>query len=265
MVPPWVPDPESPTLPREERPHDDIPPNEPLEPNDRPERPIAPHRRFAAARASLGRFAQSGDDTELRRGLGHYVREGYGGARTASERLGGTPGTAAVLYNALADLAGGRQTRTALRLDAAILRGRSTREVIDALVDAVRPVDGTQDAEAARPAIGSALADLLTLFPDADLLNLTPEQRAYVIENFVAHDVFQRFALDVGKHIQDHAPTAAAGVSRLAEARDYIKEAVSASFRDLEAKGQRIDANTVADVARAALQETLTVFQDYLQ
>jgi hypothetical protein len=151
-----------------------------------------------------------------------------------------------------------------MRLDAALLRGRSTQDIIDALVDAVRPVDGTQDAEAARPAITNALTDLLTLFPEADLLNLTPEQRAIVIESFVANDVFQRFALDVGKSIQDNAPTASAGVSRLEEVRDYVKEAVSASFRDIVAGGQQINTNTVVDVTRSALQETLSVFQGFL-
>jgi hypothetical protein len=125
-------------------------------------------------------------------------------------------------------------------------------------------VDGTQDAEAARPAISNALTELLTIFPDADLLNLTPEQRALVIESFVANDVFQRFALDVGKSIQDNAPTVAAGILRLAEARDYVREAVSASFRDIAAGGEQINTNTVVDVTRRALQETLSVFQSYL-
>ena len=48
---------------------------------------------------------------------------------------------------------------------------------MDAIVEAVRPADGTQDAEANRAAIKDALSELLTMFPDADLLNLTEDQR----------------------------------------------------------------------------------------
>src|SRR5205814_448199 len=90
-------------------------------------------------------------------------------------------------------------------LDPVLLAGRSAREVMDAIVEAVRPADGTQDAEACRSAIKDALSELLTRFQQADLLVLTPEQRAFVIERFVAIDVYRRFVLDVGKAIQDKA------------------------------------------------------------
>lgn len=80
-----------------------------------------------------------------------------------------------------------------------MLAGRSAKEVIDAVVEAVRPADGTQDAEASRAAINDALSELLTIFPDADLLNLNDEQRQLAIQRFVAIDVYRRFALDLGK------------------------------------------------------------------
>jgi len=78
---------------------------------------------------------------------------------------------------------------------------------MDAIVDAVQPSSGTQDAEASRSAISESLSELLQRFPEADLLELTDEQREYVIERYVGLDVFQRFALDLGKDIQEKAPT----------------------------------------------------------
>ena len=88
-------------------------------------------------------------------------------------------------------------------LDPGRLAGRSARDIMDAVVEAVRPVDGTQDAEASRQAVNEGLSDLLDRYPDADLLNLHEEQRLFVIERFIAQDVYNRFILDVGKAVQD--------------------------------------------------------------
>src|ERR1051326_3468460 len=134
---------------------------------------------------------------------------------------------------------------------------------MDAIVEAVRPADGTQDAEASRAAIKDALSELLTMFPDADLLNLTEEQRSIAIERFVGIDVFQRTMLDLGKAIQEKAQTAAMGLSRLKEVKEYIKQTVAAAFRKLHGAGQRVTAGRAKEVVRAALEETFRVFEDY--
>lgn len=134
---------------------------------------------------------------------------------------------------------------------------------MDAVVEAVRPSDGTQDAEASRTAIKDALSELLTVAPEADLLNLTEEQRETVVERFVAIDVYQRAMLDIGKAIQESAPTATASLARLKEVKDYIKQAVAASFRKLKGRGQYLTTGRVNEVVRAALEETFTVFEAY--
>jgi hypothetical protein len=226
---------------------------------------MAPPARFAGARRSLGAYGRSGDRSDMRRGLGHYVRSGYGGARTSARRFGGTARTAGALDAVLAGAAAGRPVQPGSPLDPALLAGRSADEVIDAIVEAVRPVDGTQDAEAARIGIRDSLAELLTRFPEADLLNLNPEQRAYVIERYTASDVYQRFQLDVGQAIVDNAPTAATALSRLKQVRDYVKETVSASFRRLRDAGRSITAGGVTQIVRDALDETFQVFEGYAE
>jgi hypothetical protein len=153
---------------------------------------------FVGARRSLGEFARTGDVRELRRGLGHYVRSGYAGSATATQRFGGTAVTAGSLSDVLVNVASHEYTE-GNRLDPAFLAGRSADEVMDALVEAIRPVDGTQDAEAERAAICDALSELLTRYPEADLLNLTPEQRSFAIERFTASSIFRRLELDVGR------------------------------------------------------------------
>ena len=189
MVPPWVPDlPTSGEGPPGDDPTvDEQSPLETVAPTGRYQTvPVAPHGRFRAARSSFGRFARDGELSDLESGIGHYVRRGYGGARTATRRMGGTVSTAAVLYGALSYGIGGESVEAGTRIDLLDLQDKSADETMDALIEAVRPIDGTLDSEATRGAIRDALSDLLNRFPDADLLVLSDEERIFAVERFVA-------------------------------------------------------------------------------
>lgn len=201
----------------------------------------------------------------MQRSMGHYVRTGYGGSATATRRFGGTAATAGALGGALARVAAGQPAEPGSPLDPALLAGRNVQDVMNAVVEAVRPVDGTQDAEAERAAIRDALTELLTRFPDADLLNLDPEQRAFAIERFTAIDVFRRFELDVGKTIVEKAPSAVTALSRLKEVRDYVKQSVAAAFRKLRDAGRSVNSGRISQVVRDALRETFEVFEGYAE
>jgi hypothetical protein len=225
--------------------------------------PLAPAHRFTGARLNFGKFAHGGKQRDLRRGLRAYVRKGYSGRANAVRRFGGTTATASSLYGALASVAAGQSAAPGSPLDPALLAGHSAREVMDAVVEAVRPADGTQDAEANRAAIKDALSDVLTVYPEADLLKLTDEQRALAVERFVAIDVFQRTMLDIGTAIQEKAQSAAVGSKRIKEVKDYIKQTVAAAFRRLAAAGERLTKGRIAHVVRAALGETFRVFEGY--
>ncbi|WP_237727157.1 Qat anti-phage system associated protein QatB [Citrobacter koseri] len=200
----------------------------------------------------------------MRRGFGQYVRNGYGGSSTTTRRMHGTASTAGALGSTLAPLASG-QLQPGSPLDPALLSGRSAEQIMDAVVEAVRPVDGTQDAEASRAAIREALSELLTRFPDADLINLTPEQRNLAIERFTAFDVFHRFDLDVGQTIRDKAPNAVTALSRLKQARDYVRETVAAAFRKLKDAGMPLTSGRISEVVKSALRETFDVFEGYAE
>ncbi len=268
MVPPWTPDPSTGEASGNgaeggDAPADDgaaapqVPPPVPA--------PLAPPARFLGARRALGEFAKSGDSGDMRRSMGHYVRTGYGGSATATRRFGSTAATAGALGGALARVAAGQPAEPGSPLDPALLAGRNVQDVMNAVVEAVRPVDGTQDAEAERAAIRDALTELLTRFPDADLLNLDPEQRAFAIERFTAIDVFRRFELDVGKTIVEKAPSAVTALSRLKEVRDYVKQSVAAAFRKLRDAGRSITSGRISQVVRDALRETFEVFEGYAE
>ncbi len=288
LVPPWVPAPVPPIPPVPPTPPGPAPDGEGAAPRDgegqgqqtpgqnptAPQQappvpaapyfsPMAPAARFGGARLNLGRFASGGDSRDMRRGLRHYVKSGYGGGGTATRRFGGTAATAGALYGALSGGAGGQATTAGRPLDRVVLAGRSAREIMDAIVEAVRPADGTQDAEAGRAAIKDALSELLTMFPQADLLNLSEDERGFAIERFVGFDVFRRFQLDLGKTIQDKAPTATTALARLKEIKNYIKETVAAAFRKLRAAGSRLTTGRVNELVRTALTEAFEVFEGY--
>ena len=270
MVPPWTPAPPADDSPENGTEAEDTVgnagvPTPQVSPPVVPPPHVASPARFAGARRALGEFTRSGDSRDLQRSMGHYVRTGYGGATTTTRRFGGTAATASALDGALARVAEGQPAQTGSSLDPALLAGRNVQEVMNAVVEAVRPIDGTQDAEAERAAIRDSLTELLTRFPEADLLNLDPEQRAFAIENFTAIDVFRRFELDLGKTILDNAPNAATALSRLKEVRGYVKQSVAAAFRKLRDAGRSLTGNRIGRVVRDALKETFQVFEGYAE
>lgn len=269
MVPPWVPEVEKPSstgAPATPAPNDGNTDNSAQTPSASVVIPaeIAVAGRFGSARTSLSSFAKSGDKGDMRQAVGQYIKKGYGGTNTAGKRFGGTVSTAGKLYGALSALSAGQGQTIDGNLDEAVITGKSAREIVDRIVQAVSPTNGTQDAEASRVAINDALTELLTSHPNADLLNLTDDEKSFVIERFVSIDVFKRFELDLGFTIQEKAPTVALALARLKEVREYIKETVSLSFQKLKGLGQKINQKDVNKVVKDALKESLIVFQDYL-
>lgn len=267
MVPAWAP-PAPPALPDTDVPRDepeaapDGAPGAPNAPDPAPPAPgIAPERRFLPTRRALGDYGRNGNRDDLRRALGNYVKRGYGGSATAAQRMSGTATTAGIMGGVLAALA---SNAPHMGLDRALLSTMDADQLLDAVVESVRVVDGTQDAEAERRCIRDALTETLEQYPEANLLELSTEQRAFAIEHFVALDVFARFELDVGKAIIENAQTAAQGLSRLKEARDFVHEAVGAAFRTLARQGHTVSSNALASVVAAVLKETFSVFEGYL-
>jgi len=269
MVPPWVPDIPLPALPPEASPESipkvDEEQNTPHLTEPKQPIPIAPAGRFGNARRSLGEFAYSGDRDGMRRGMGRYIGGGYGGSTTATRRFGGTAQTANALYSALSAGSSNPYASPGNQLDPVLLAGRSADAVLDAVVEAVRPVDGTQDTEASRAAIKEALSELLSRFPSVDMLNLEEQHRELAIECYVSADVFRRFDLDLGKTIRDRAPSAVTGLARLKEVREYIRETIAASFRKLKEVGKKMARGNITQIVQNALRETFQVFEEYAE
>lgn len=258
IVPPWVSDPDNgngSTVSGEA-------PEQPVQASEQ-QILLAPARRFADARRSIGSFAKTGNKVQMKKALGSYVRTSYGGAKTVAKRHANTSRTAVTLYDILSP----QNAREAIEriIERPIFEGQSAEELMNAIVEATRPVDGTQDAEANRRSIKDALADLLEKFPNADLLQLSEEERMFAAQQYIFWDIFKRFQLDLGTAIHNKAPDIATALTRLKEVRDYIKETVSATFNKLQKAGEKPDKNTVGRIINSALKETFDIFSSYTE
>lgn len=223
----------------------------------------APPGRFGGARSSLGAFAGDGSSSSMRNGIRQYVSRGYGGAKSAARRMGSTASTAGGLAGILSS-----DTRTTTQSDhfnSLSFQSKNSDDVVNAIIEAVRPIDGTQDSEASRESIKDALSELLDKHPDADLLELNDNDKYLVIEAFLATDIYQRIALDVGKHIQDKAPNAAAGVNRLKQIKEYVRETVKSSFKKIGNNPSSLPPHKITQLARSVIEDTYEVFEDYTQ
>lgn len=216
------------------------------------------------ARLRLGRYAKNGSRDDLRAGLKAYTNKGLGGPQRAAARMAGTSQTAGRLHDVLAALSQGEGLPPELGIDAAALAGRDAKEIGDVIAEAIRPSDGTLDAEASRDAIAQAVCDLVEQTPNADLTMLTLDQIELMVERYVAYDLSHRIELDVGLHIQGKAPDAATAVSRIEDMKAYLRESVAAQFRSARERGQRLTRKFAASIANAVMDETFQVFADYL-
>jgi hypothetical protein len=145
-------------------------------------------------------------------------------------------------------------------IDAQSLAGLSPDQAVDALVDAIRPIDGTQDAEVTRDSAARALSEILAQNPD--LTNLTPAQIDQVTASLLGHDVAHRIELDVGKAVIDKAPTKGEGLERLQEMKDYVREVVAAEYAAERAKAGTVGRAAIERISNNALQQTFEVFED---
>ncbi len=266
LVPPWVSDPSIIDDP-ENTPADSTGDNDEIdqEPNTHVlPSPLAPAARFRGARLNFGNYGKSGDERSLRRGLGHYIRTGYGGTTSATKRFSGTARTASTIFNTLSALATNAPSLAGTTLDPGILEGRTARQIVGAIIASIRPSDGTQDTESSRVATNNAFSDLLNKYPEADLLDLSLEQRLNVMEFFIGYDIFNRVCLDVENTIKNKSPNASVAQQRLKDMKQYIKSEIARVFRDEQATHTQWDSKTVQGFVRDVITKTLKVFEDYL-
>jgi hypothetical protein len=174
--------------------------------------------------------------------------------------MGGSARSAGALHDALTSLATGQPLPADLGIDPRALAGLAPAEIVDVLVDAIRPIDGTQDAEATRDSASRALSEVLS--QNNDVTTLTPEQIDQVTASTLGHDVAHRIELDVGKAIIDKAPTKGEGLDRLQEMKDYVREVVAAAYAEERQRNGAVGRAVIERISRDAIEQAFAVFEE---
>lgn len=175
--------------------------------------------RFQGFRTSLGRFVATGDGGALRKGLRAYAHTSTGGSENGPRRFGAMAQAGSGLFDALNAL---RVDPAAAPFNLGALAGHSTLELIEALVEALVPVNG--DAERIRVALTEALATCLDGVENFDFASITEETIVELMVAYTALCVFEQIVLD-----SNEAFTKAESTDRAREAEKELWELVQAT------------------------------------
>lgn len=223
--------------------------------------PLAPTGRFRNARRYLSEYAKNGNSVYLRKGVGKYIK-GLGGKKIATSRMGGSVFTAEALNAALLNLSTDQSFEETHPLYPATIKNQSAQKIIASIIETIRPIDGTQDAEASRTSINKALSEVLEQYPEADLQCLTDEQREFVVEQYLSEDIICRFELDVAESIRIKAPDVLTALIRLKEAHEYIRSSVRSIFANKENDGYSLNqGNFFISTIKKILEDTMYIFE----
>lgn len=161
-------------------------------------------------------------------------------------------------------LSDGTQIPADVPLDPAALAGKGQQDVADAIIHAVTPSDGTQDADISRDSAARAFAEVLQQDPNADLAALSAEQIELFFELFLANDLVSRIQLDVGMAVFDKASNSAEAVQRLEQMQQYVRQEFLRSIRELKAAGTRLQQGNGKALGDSAIKATLEIFEEWV-
>lgn len=275
LVPDWVPDVSPLPAPPEKRLEVDPKPKEDLHKNPdankekgsnkekeqlkKPVPKIAPRGRYGPTRGSIGKFGSTGSENALRSALGHYVSKGMGGSGGAAKRLGGSSMAAGRTYEVFSSLRNNTADKSGL--SPKDLRNCSVREAKDRIIEAIQPVDGSQDTESIRESLNQAMCDMLEIHESASLNSLTEEQFDSLMSSFIAHEIYSHFMLEVGEALL--AKGGSEGVERANDVLDYIKAEVDRVYATFETRPT--SSKDAAGISNSVLEKTFSIFEGYIQ
>lgn len=220
--------------------------------------PTPPPNRFQGFRTSLGKFVRTGDQSYLRGALKSYASTSTGGSEVGARRFGAMAHAGGELFAVLDQL---RTDPATAPVNLRRLVGKSTREVIDALVDWLVPENG--DADRIRTALNDALSDCLDGQQEFNFGSLTDDVLIDTMITYVSNCVFEQIMLDSNRAF------AKAQTPQQAEAAEH---ALSALVNVITEKhmipliGRSIAAMSSAEMQTAqiaAIKEVWREWEDY--
>lgn len=151
------------------------------------------------AKGNFTRFARSGSSSALGRSIANYVRNGTGGARRASRRMGSSRVAASGLLGIVRDIQQTGAAQALQRLNLGNLAGQPAENVFVALLEFICPPGGTVDEGIARQAMVDTIADTSEIGAGT-FDTLTREQLNEFFLGFIVHSIEGRVIADLGKN-----------------------------------------------------------------
>ena len=220
--------------------------------------PKPEENRFKSFRTHLGKFVASGDGQQLRKALHSYARSSTGGSTVGPRRFGAIAQAGAGLFGTLNQL---RTDPANAPVKFAALAGRPTREVIDALVDALVPENG--DADRIRTALNEALSACLDGVPAFDFASITDDVLVNLMVAYTALSIFQAIVMDSDRAFTKGATPAA--VERAEKDLMQLVEVITDKHMQPLLKNQVASLTTdqMQAVQLAAVKEVWKEWEDY--
>lgn len=237
LVPSFVDDPVPPTMPRPPvapsiAPQQPAQPATPVSPPN-PQRPLTPRLpdtsgagALGGARGNFTRFARTGSSSSLGKSVANYVRNGTGGTRRASRRMGASRVAARGLLGVVRDFQRLGSTETLRQLNLSGLAGQPAVNVFVSILEFLCPPGGAVDEAIARQAMLETIGDMA----EAGVGNfdmLTREQLQDFFLDFIVRSIEGRVMADLG----GRGITLPDDVGAVESAQDQLHDFVSGATR----------------------------------
>lgn len=211
--------------------------------------PPAPPSRFKAFRTSLGKFAATGDERQMRSALRHFAATSLGGAAAGARRFTSMAAVGADAILALRTPGGVAAVLRKAGVDLDALRNGPVEAVIEAFARALAPDDA--DKEKVEQALRDAFSQTTGEDVDLDLFGtVTEDQQVEWIATYLEGCVLQQIQ-DEGATALDKAATPAELQAREDQLREAVQTAIASHLQPLADAG----------IANLANRDTLVAAQ----
>lgn len=223
---------------------------------------IAPSRRFGNARRYLGKYANSGDWSSLKKALGSYSKKGMGGASKVASRMRTSMSAGAVLFNFLQEARDSADTKVRDWVNQLTSKNLSVYEVINAIIVQIIPTGGSFEEESCKHSIAQAMLDFSTINPDADLLSMDNNSIWTVMELFMANEAFNRICFDIGQIFESAKYSQKEIVFRMQDMLEYLKAKISVQIQKLRSETSNPTKAEMNTLLQSAIKNTFEVFEE---
>lgn len=229
-----------------------------------PQSQVAPLRRFHSARTHLGNYARTGDHESFRKAIGHYSRNGMGGARNVANRMRLSTKSAVSLFNALQTIREGTDPAINEWVKSLTARNASAGEIIDEIISRFAPNGGSIDEKSCQSSMAQAMQSLIEKNPNVNLLNLEDNDIWTLIESFLGYEAFNRLCLDIGQVFESSTLDPRDRVARINEMHNYLDAEICVQIERLRNSNQNATSNQIHTILQSALQNTFLVYEGAL-